>query len=343
MSKTSNLDQPDASFNYYRGDIYWNNFAEINRHINTQISGNPYIDWMHHLKSRHDYFETALFPSCGNGWVERDLFSLGVVGQIVGIDIGASMLDEAKQAAADLGMPAQYKVENINSIDLPVGEYDLVINHAAMHHVAYINRVTHQIAKALKPDGLYVGFDYVGPHRNQYSWDAWSAMVELNASLPKRFQAKLTYPHMKTMLHTDPTEAIHSELQVDDMKRYFDIVQYSALGGSIAYQMLYQNGSLFDEQHTQEGQAIIDRIIQADKDMLKAIPESNLFSFWIARPKKNDFPTSRDIEAWQAAENEREEVAKLAQGRYYPVGALELIYNEMSDLSYQLSINSKSS
>jgi hypothetical protein len=147
---------------------------------------------------------------------------------------------------------------------------------------------------------------------------------------------------MKTMLNTDPTEAIHSELQVDVMNRYFDLIQYNALGGPIAYQILYQNAALFDEQHTLEGRATLERIIAADIDMLKAMPESNLFSFWIAKPKKSDFPSQHQIESWEVEENDREEDAKLAYGRYYPIVALELINNEIADLSYQLSIRSGS-
>lgn len=342
MSETTAIHQPNAAFDYYRGDIYWNDFEAINRHINTQISGDPAIGWQRHLRSVHGCFGKAFFPSCGNGWVERDLFRLGVIGSAAGVDIGASMLEAARKAAADEGIAASYMIGDINAIELPVGEYDLVVNHAAMHHVAYINRVTHRIARTLKSGGLYVAFDYVGPHRNQYSWEAWSAMVELNATLPARFRAKLGYPHMKTMLHTDPTEAIHSELQVEVLKRYFDLTQYSALGGGIAYQMLYQNGMLYHEQNTPEGQATLARIIAADMELLKAMPESNLFSFWVASPKVSSFPQSGVISAWQAGEDVREETAKLSSGRYYPAGALEIIYNEMSELAYQLAIRSGS-
>lgn len=333
MNETPTIHKPGASFNYYRGDIYWNNFEVINCHLNKQISGDPEIGWQQHLKSCCGSFGRAFFPSCGNGWVERELFGKGVIDNVVGIDIGADMIDTATKAAADAGINAQYMVGDINTIDLAAGDYDLVVNHAAMHHVAYVNRVTQQIARALKTGGVYVGYDYVGPHRNQYPWEAWSAMVELNATLPERFQGKLVYPHMKTMLHTDPTEAIHSELIVNIMKRYFDLVQYSVLGGSVAYQMLYQNRNLYDERHTAEGREILDRIISADVEMLKAVPESNLFSFWIAKPKKTASPNQHQIEAWQVAENAREEAAKSVQGRYYPVGALEIIYNEMSDRS----------
>lgn len=155
------------------------------------------------------------------------------------------------------------------------------------------------------------------------------------------------------MLHTDPTEAIHSELQVAVMERYFDILQYAPLGGAIAYQLLYQNRALYEEQHTREGRMALDRIIEADEHLRNTAPECNLFSFWIVRPRRvvgsgwgrwlpgscaAAFPDRHRIASWQAEEDAREVVAESASGRYYPASALEIIYNEMADLDYQLSI-----
>lgn len=171
--------KPNEGFEYYRGEIYWNNFDAIKQRINTLISGDGSRGWQQHLGQHHGRFERAFFPSCGNGWVEREMFQAGLIRQAEGSDVGVAMLQQARQLAQEMGLPAEYREGDINGMTLPEDRYDLVVNHAAMHHVAYINRVTCQLARSLKVSGLYVAFDYVGPHRNQYPWASWSAMVEM--------------------------------------------------------------------------------------------------------------------------------------------------------------------
>jgi hypothetical protein len=167
----------------------------------------------------------------------------------------------------------------------------------------------------------------------------WSTLVEFNATLPEPFRQKqLAYPHIKTMLQMDPTEAVHSELQLEVMKRYFDIEQFVPLGGPIAYHILFGNHALFEARDTNEGRAALRRILATDRDFAMANPHTNLFAFWVARPKLDGSPSQADVSRWQAEEDEREARAAAQCGRYYPATALEIIYNEMSDLRYALSV-----
>jgi SAM-dependent methyltransferase len=307
--------------------------------MNVAISGQPKVSWPQHLLRKFKKFDTGLFINCGNGWVERDLYEIGLINKVIGIDIDDGMIKEAAEAAHFLGIPCQYLVNDCNTF-VPHGmKVDLAVNHAAMHHVAYVNRLTHTLSTLLNPGGRYIAFDYVGAHRNQYPWEMWSALIEFNVTLPEPFRQKqLAYPHIKTMLHLDPTEAIHSELQLEIMKRYFDIEQFVPLGGPIAYHILFGNRALFEARDTDEGRATLRRILVADRDFEIANPHTNLFAFWIARPKLDGLPLHSDIIRWQAEEDEREAQAAAEGGRYYPVTALEMISDEISDLRYALSL-----
>ena len=48
-----------------------------------------------------------------------------------------------------------------------------MVNDAAAHHIAMIDRVFREICGLLLPDGCFVSFDYVGLHRNQCWSVAW--------------------------------------------------------------------------------------------------------------------------------------------------------------------------
>ena len=323
--------KPLEGYDYYDGTIYWNSFERVCAILNTLISGSEDVDWPHHLKTLHGTFEHAFLVNCGNGWVERDLFNFGVIRRATGSDISQALLDQAAAGAAKIGLPAAYRVADVNSFEPDGTAHDLVVNVGAMHHVARIDRMTRTLARMLGPQGIYAAFDYVGAHRNQYPWEMWSKIVELNYRLPPRFRVPLAYPSLHMMLHTDPSEAVHSELQEECLRRYFDLEQHTPLGGSIAYTLLYQNRALHAAQDEPEAKAVIDRIMEADAAHLAERPQDNLFSFWIARPKR-EMPDAALLAHWEAEEQAREEAARLDAGRYYPAGALEIIYSEMESL-----------
>ena len=56
------------------------------------------------------------------------------------------LVDEAAAAAAAEGLPLTYVQSNVNDGVFPEGEFDLVVNHAAAHHIASLDRVFRESA-----------------------------------------------------------------------------------------------------------------------------------------------------------------------------------------------------
>jgi SAM-dependent methyltransferase len=331
MGESAKSVVPGESFQYYDGTIYWNNFEPIVDHWNVAITGSSTTCWYEYIRDHFGPFDRALFVNCGNGWVERDLFRFGAIRSAVGFDISSDLLSQARQEAAKIGMPSQYLVADCNIFDLTVlGQFDLIVNYAAFHHVAYLNRMTEKIAAALKPSGIFAALDYVGPHRNQYEWNSWSNVLQIYDSLPCSMRSEPCYPHITSMIATDPTEAIHSELILEVVQRHFDLALLVHLGGSIAYPLLFNNLALYNARHTEKGRELVSQILRLDQAYTAEYPASSLFDFWIARPKKTNDEIR--LRAWQDEENDREHAAIANGGRYYPPAALELIYNLIYEL-----------
>jgi radical SAM protein with 4Fe4S-binding SPASM domain len=246
-------------------------------------------------------------------------------------------VEEAQGRAEAIGLPARYFVADANTVCLDNNTYDIIVNVGAMHHVAYINRLTEMLAQAAGEHGLYVGFDYVGPHRNQYSWNIWSSLLAVNERLPAQYRRVLRYAHVPTMLSIDPSEAIHSELQISTLLRHFTVLDYVRLGGGVAYELLYDNKRLHADQHTPTGRVTLELIMRADTDALTTDPDFNLFSFFVAKPKRLDPVEVASQLAWRAEENEREARAVADGGRYYPPTPLETIYNQFYELEQKLN------
>lgn len=159
---------PAEGFEYYQNTIYWNNFDAIQNRTNFLISGDNSIDWIGHVLRKYGSFDKAFMLSCGNGWVERQLFRNRTIKSVIGTDINAELLRQARAAASEINMPAVYAEADVNTCNFKDFSADLVVNFAAMHHVAAINRTTQAMSELLTPGGTYIGFDYVGAHRNQY-------------------------------------------------------------------------------------------------------------------------------------------------------------------------------
>lgn len=317
--------KPSDTFEYYQNGIYWNNFDVVQRRHNLMISGDPDCYWHNHVLARYGAQQNAFILSCGNGWVERDLFAKGFLKRAVGVDIMPNYIDEARREAEAVGLPATYLCVDANQFEAGRMTADVVVNVGAMHHLAYVNRVTATMARIAR-GGLYIGYDYTGPHRNQYPWPVWSRAVEVNGTLPERFRATLRYPHMATMLTTDPSEAVHPELQLAMLERHFDVLECKGLGGGVAYTLLHNNHRLLAAQAEPEGQAVLSTILDADAELAARVPEANLFTFFVARPKAQP-PTAEQLAAWDAEESAREAEAAARGGRYYGTSALELIYD----------------
>lgn len=317
MSKSIST-TPITSDVYYKG-IYWNDYNLVREMINQKISGQKNINWVRYFKERYaqNKFNNALFLNCGNGWVERELYENGVFSKGIGIDFSESLLEIAKVEADKIHMPVCYISMDINSADLFGEKFDLIVNHAACHHIAYINKIMYMLSKIISDDGIFVNFDYVGPHRNQYSFSQWIAVWILNKRLPSSLQKNLffDYPHLPTMIATDPSEAIHSELILETTNRYFDFLEHKHLGGSLAYPLLTHNEN-FSRASKSEKDKWIRFILYKDCKYTRNSGIS-MFDFFVCKRKLASRISKADVANYQHLENLRETNSKKNNGRYY--------------------------
>ena len=308
---------PDSSVYYQSG--YWNDLAQVRAHLNLRATGDPDMQWWAHLLRWHGKpFRKALLLNCGNGWVERDLVQHGVVEEAVGVDFIDDLLETARAKAAEESLPIRYYQLDTNSAQWPEDGFDLVVNFAAGHHIARLDRVFRSLAGLLPSDGVFVAWDYVGPHRNQYTAAQWEAAWQTNRELPEQFRQDLNYPHLATMIHTDPTEAIHAELILRTMRRYFTDEHVRTLGGAVGYLLLTFNQKIFARDPA-EIRDVIGHVLDADAAFTDLDPERNtLFAYVIARPNKAALEDSEQLAEWTREEDALELRAQQNYGFYYP-------------------------
>lgn len=136
-------------------------------------SGNDDEDWLAYTLRRR--FATRLplaccySLGCGHGEIERRLAGLGAFVRCEASDLSPGAIAEAQRAAAAEGLDSiAYEVNDANSLALAHKSYDAIWAHASVHHFDRLEHVFAQVAQALKPGGLFILNEYVGPSRFQF-------------------------------------------------------------------------------------------------------------------------------------------------------------------------------
>jgi SAM-dependent methyltransferase len=163
-----------ANFSYrYVGLSWWEAGPEIQKHINNKISGSSNIDWVVWTLDRYYANKLPMTKSlslgCGNGHLERRLANLGAFQHCDAYDVADGSIQAARKLTECEGLDnISYFVTDINKIELPASHYDVVwINHA-MHHFEALEHICQEISRSLKPGGLLILNEYIGPSRFQF-------------------------------------------------------------------------------------------------------------------------------------------------------------------------------
>ena len=102
---------------------------------------------------------------CGTGALERDLVRRDLCAHVDAFDGSLASLALARSEARREGMAdrIRYLAADFNRPALPRATWDLILFHQSVHHVARLERVYRDVARALAPDGLLYLDEYVGP------------------------------------------------------------------------------------------------------------------------------------------------------------------------------------
>ena len=213
------------------------------------------------------------------------MVSAGVVGEAVGIDYSEALLEEARREASTLGLPLTYHQMNTNTADFPPGPVrprgQLCGGAPHRHDRPCLPPDLH----LLPDDGCFLSFDYVGPHRTSTRPAPWERAWAVNNELPEHLRNPWATRTL-IMLQVDPTEAIHSELIVETLHRYFHVQRFGALGGAIAYPILTHNERLFTCR-TRPSKLPSWRGPPGRRGLPGRAPDSTLFAYMVATPNED--------------------------------------------------------
>lgn len=90
---------------------------------------------------------------CGYGWFCRWARGAGA-GEVLGIDVSEKMLSRARGYPTDPAI--SYHCADLETIELPLGAFDVVFSSLALHYVARLDRLLAQVHSAVAAGGSLV-------------------------------------------------------------------------------------------------------------------------------------------------------------------------------------------
>ena len=276
---------------------YWNDLETVTKYKNKLATGNENTHWVKDILERFkEYlpFENVLVVGCGNGWLERQLCDLGIGKHFDAFDMSEKYINEAEELKESRDI--DYFLDDINSmIKIEDNKYDAVFNFAVLHHATEVDNALHKLAKCLKSTGLMFNEEYVGPARNQYSDDHLNSMLEIMSDLPEKFRSKVGFlrPPLANF-RVEPSEAIHSDLILPLIPKYFDIVYQRNLNGGVAYQLLHNNIQEFEDYSNTESVKWLEYLLKQDVNYTDEGKVPILFWYGVCKPKTKLETTSKN-------------------------------------------------
>ncbi|MBD2766836.1 class I SAM-dependent methyltransferase [Hymenobacter sp. BT664] len=276
----------------------WWQVPIVRRRWNQRITGQPARAYEAYVAEKYLAGRTGLrLLSLGSGAASHELAfaRLPHFAEVHCVDIAARLLAQAAATAQREGLTNfRPEVADVNTLDLPPASYDVVLFHSALHHFNDVTGVLARMRRVLRPDGLLVLNDYVGPARLQ--WTA-AQLAEANRILrevvPARFRVRYLSRQLKTgvsgpglwrMRLADPSEAAESDRIVPGLHQHFAPLEEVALGGNILTLVLKDIAHHFMRDDDPETQQLLATLCELEDAFLEKHPSDLLFGVYRPLP-----------------------------------------------------------
>ena len=140
---------------------------------------------------------------CGPGTITVDLAARVAPGRVVGLDVSADPLDEARAAAAAAGVDVAFEVGDVYALEADDGSFDVVHAHQVLQHLTDPVAALREMARVCRPGGVIavrdVDYGAFVTHPADDGLDRWldlyHAVARRNRAEPDAGRRLLSWAH----------------------------------------------------------------------------------------------------------------------------------------------------
>jgi SAM-dependent methyltransferase len=276
----------------------WWHIPAVQKRWNRLATGDPdrsYEDYLYHtyLKDRPDL--NILSIGCGNAGHERLLAAYPDVALVHGIDLSPARIAEANALAAEAGLAnTRFEAGDVFRMALPQHAYDVVLFHSSLHHFSRLEEMLGSLVPQwLKPDGLLVLWEFVGPTRFQWTKAQLDATNALLRNMPPHLRTRAGSSSVKQrvyrpgtwrMVLADPSESVRSSELLPLLHRYFEPLEERPLGGNLLHLLFHDIAHHFISPN-KEAEEWLAKVFDAENQFLKVHMSDHIFGIYTPTDK----------------------------------------------------------
>ncbi len=270
---------------------WWQN-RHVIAHVNEALTGDPAKVWYRWIAER--FFpaprERGLCLGSGVGGVERQAIDLGLARAMDGIDFAGEVLHRAQETADRAGYRTIRYIEgDLNTYPIPERAYDFVIAREILHHLDRLEEVLDRTFAALRPGGLLIAEEYVGPNRFRWRPRQMALARCILASIPEVSRVMAATGEVKReggvvpgVLGNDPTEAVRSEDILPAVRQRFRILAERPAGGTIA-QIVFDGIMHHFDADDEADARLVKSVLAAEGDLIRTGAIDSDYVLFVAR------------------------------------------------------------
>ncbi len=274
--------------------IEWLSHPVVEHYRRQMMGASSESDWLRARWLGGRRIQRALGIGAGCGSFELTLLKATAIETFDLYDVSAVSLARARRVAQKSGISDRMEthVADVNGMEFGKESCDLVTFYSSLHHVTDMDTVVAKVARSLRKDGLLFASEYVGPNRFQWGETEMNIVGRLYTSLDQRLRfnwppspaplrrrlrrlptppviSPIPFPDANEIARADPTEAAHSAEIVATLKRHFQNVEVTALGGALALPLwgALNHDWLFDQKN---GVRFVESLVELDRALTES-------------------------------------------------------------------------
>jgi SAM-dependent methyltransferase len=280
--------------------VSWSGIPQVHLNHNYLITGTRdtyWVEWMRERFFPGGYAGDALSLGCGAGHLDRIFKRCGFTFRsFTGIDISEGAVDRARVLADEINLAPiiRYLAADLNDCELPPRSFDFIYFFQSLHHIEALEHVLEQCQRALRPEGLLMVNEFVGPSR--FQWTARQAEMAnaLTELLPEGLRRELQGGGLKTeigrptvrqMVTSDPSEAVRSGEIEGLVRARFEILGEWNWGGTLNHLLFHNIAANFDPENEYH-RSIVELLIHHENVLIREGFLPSDFKVFIARLKR---------------------------------------------------------
>jgi ubiquinone/menaquinone biosynthesis C-methylase UbiE len=225
----------------------WLDSPIVKKIVQERITGAPDVDWLDWAADTLSIPPGGRWLSLGCGSAETEVraATCGRFASMLALDLSEVSLDAARERARKSGIDSiEFRTADLNDLDLPPAEFDVVFMCMSLHHVKNLEETLDQVSRALTPSGYFLVNEFVGPSQFQFTDRQLEMTRALLAVLPPALRTDLNTGAVKSEYVRQPiehwyaadhSEAIRSDEIVAELEKRFDVVLRRDYGGALLH------------------------------------------------------------------------------------------------------------